>query len=153
MSVFVFLLLAPMTGCKRPAAKPTGPINQNLPTTTIQIGNEQFTLEIASTDPTRQIGLMNRHSMPANHGMIFVFPREEPLGFWMKSTYIPLDILYLSEGGRVVSIRSMKPLDLTSVPSGYPAKYAIELNQGAATRAGVRVGDQLTIPPEAQQPR
>ena len=150
MVLFVFLLV---TGCKRPAPKPTGPLNQGLPTTAMQIGNERFTLEIAATEDTRQIGLMNRHSMPADHGMIFVFPREDFLGFWMKSTYIPLDIIYLNEGGRVVSVRPMKPLDLTSVPSGMPAKYAIELNQGAATRAGVKVGDRLTIPPEAREPR
>jgi uncharacterized membrane protein (UPF0127 family) len=43
----------------------------------------------------------------------------------------------------------MQPLDVTSIPARAPAKYAIELNQGAAARAGVKPGDRLTIPPDA----
>lgn len=145
-------MLAP-TACKRSPPQPAGPINRGLPTTQMQIGNEQFTIEIANSAATREIGLMNRQSMPADHGMIFVFPSEGFLGFWMKNTYVPLDIIYVNEDARVVSIRAMKPLDLTSVPSGMPAKYAIELNQGAAARAGVKVGDRLVLPSEALNAR
>ena len=135
-------------GCKpRQAVK--GPINQNLPTTTMQIGSEQFTLEVADEDKEREVGLMNRRAMPADRGMIFVFPREERLGFYMKNTLIPLDIVYLNKDGVVVSIHQMQPLDITSIPSRAPAKYAIELNLGTATRVGLKPGDRLAIPPDA----
>jgi uncharacterized protein len=96
------------------------------------------------------VGLMNRQSMPANHGMVFVFPSEQRLSFYMRNTLIPLDILYLDQEGAVVSIHPMQPLDLRGVPvRGGLAKYAIELNQGAAARVGVRPGDRLQVPPEA----
>ena len=77
--------------------------------------------------------------MPADHGMIFVFRDESPRAFWMKNTLIPLDILYLDATGRVVSVKQMKPHDLTRVPSDGPAMYAIELNAGRR-RAGGREG-------------
>jgi uncharacterized membrane protein (UPF0127 family) len=126
-----------------------GPMNRNLPTTTMRIGSEQFTLEVADEDKEREVGLMNRRSMPGNHGMIFVFPREERLSFYMKNTLIPLDILYLDADGDVVSIHQMQPLDLTSIPSRAPAKYAIELNLGTAARLGLKPGDRLEIPRDA----
>lgn len=117
----------------------------------MQIGNQPFTLELAATDKTRQHGLMHRQSLPADRGMIFVFPDEEFRSFWMRNTLIPLDIIYLDKAGKVVSISQMKPLDETGVHSAGPAKYAIEMNEGAAAKAGVKVGDVLTIPPNARQ--
>ena len=134
------------SSCKQEAK---GPLNQNLPTTTMRLGSEQFTLEVADEDKEREVGLMNRRSMPADHGMIFVFPQESRLSFYMKNTLIPLDILYLDADGDVVDIRQMQPLDLSSVPSRAPAKYAIELNLGTAARLGLKPGDHLEIPRDA----
>ena len=124
-----------------------------LTTTKMTIGNAQFTLEIANTDKSREIGLMHRDSMPADHGMIFVFPTERRLGFWMKNTRIPLDILYTDRNGKVVLIATMKAFDLTSTDSVYPCKYAIELNAGIAKGCGVMVGDVLVVPEEAWDSR
>jgi uncharacterized membrane protein (UPF0127 family) len=115
------------------------------------IGQKTFTLEVADTEETRERGLMFRQSMPADHGMIFVFEEERPLNFWMKNTAIPLDIIFVSAGGKVVSIHQMKPYDTSTTSSDGPAKYAIELNQGAAKGAGVNVGDKLVIPPTARE--
>jgi uncharacterized membrane protein (UPF0127 family) len=120
---------------------------------TMTIGSRDFILEIADTHEKRQTGLMYRREMPANRGMIFVFPSEQRLGFWMKNTYLPLDIIFLSSGGSVVSIATMKPLDLSSTDSVYPARFAIELNAGMAAQAGVRVGDRLAIPQQALRAR
>ncbi|HEX8525167.1 MAG TPA: DUF192 domain-containing protein [Tepidisphaeraceae bacterium] len=122
----------------------------SLPTTQMQIGSKTFALEIARNDADRERGLMRRDSMPADHGMIFVFPKPQMMSFWMKNTRIPLDILYIDADGKVLSIKQMKPYDITPVPSLKPAKYAIELNKDAASGAGVKEGDQLTIPTEAQ---
>lgn len=123
-----------------------------LPTTQMQVGDQTFTFEIANTDSTRMRGLMKRDSMPADHGMIFVFPDEAERSFWMRDTRFPLDILFVDASGKVVSVRAMKPYDLSSTPSDGPAKYAIELNAGAAERAGVKAGDVLGIPAEAREP-
>jgi uncharacterized protein len=121
-------------------------INPTLPSIELTIGHQAFDLEIANTPEKRRLGLMNRKSMAANHGMIFYFPDEQVLSFWMSNTLIPLDIIYVSAEGEVVSIHQMQPLDETSISSDHPAKYAIELNQGAAAKTGVKVGDKLAIP-------
>ncbi len=137
------LMLASLVfvGCNGPMEQA-----QSLPTITMQIGNKKFTLEVADTDESRRIGLMFRNSMPADHGMIFLFDHADVQGFWMKNTNIPLDIIYLSADQKIVSIHQMEPHDLQSVSSDYPAQYAIELNQGAAQICGAKVGDQLSIP-------
>jgi uncharacterized membrane protein (UPF0127 family) len=78
--------------------------------------------------------------------MIFVFPREAELGFYMKNTRIPLDIVYVNAAGRVVSVKQMKPYDTKTTPSDGDAQYAIELNEGAAQKAGVKAGMTLQMP-------
>ena len=145
--IALFLSLALLSGCDNTAT--TQP-QSNLRTITMQIGRQTFTLEVADTEPVRETGLMNRDSMPANHGMLFVFDDESPRSFWMKDTRIPLDILFIDGNGKVVSSKSMKPFDLRTTPSDGAAKYAIELNAGAAQSSGVSAGDQLTIPLPAQ---
>ena len=134
--------------CRKSPTPPEKPTEGDV--VRMPIGRETFTLEVADDEREQQWGLMARESMPADRGMIFVFDDEEPRAFWMKDTLIPLDILYLDAGGRVVSIKQMKPRDLTSVPSDGPAMFAIELNEGAAARAGVKAGDTLAIPPEVR---
>jgi uncharacterized membrane protein (UPF0127 family) len=121
-----------------------------LPMVTMRLGNKSFQLEVAATEPAQETGLMKRDSMPEDHGMIFVFKDEKVLAFWMKNTRFPLDIIYIDSQGKVVSIRRMQPYDLNTTSSIYPAKYAIELNAGAAENAGVKVGDALNIPPAAR---
>jgi hypothetical protein len=127
--------------------------NSGLRTVEMLIGGRTFILEVADTDGDRQMGLMNRDALPAGHGMIFVFDRERPQGFWMKNTRIPLDILFLDKDGKIVSIHTMKPYDLNTTQSAGPAKYAIELNAGVASRLGLKPGDQLEIPSSAREPR
>jgi uncharacterized membrane protein (UPF0127 family) len=142
----LLLFVALVVGCSE-----RSPTN-GLATTTMKIGSETFTLEIANTSATREHGLMERDSMPADHGMIFVFKEPDELNFWMKNTRIPLDILYLDEHGKVVSIHQMKPYDRSGVPSDGLAKYAIELNVGRASEVGAKVGDVLEIPANAREP-
>jgi hypothetical protein len=118
-----------------------------LPTTKMQIGNKTFTLEVADTRSTKEYGLMHRDSMPADHGMIFVFSDEAERRFWMHNTRIPLDIIYVNAAGKVVSVKQMKPYDESGVLSDGPAQYAIELNKDAASAAGVTPGMTLQLPP------
>jgi uncharacterized membrane protein (UPF0127 family) len=135
------------SGCEHNEAPP-----QSLRTTRMVIAGTPYTLEVADNPDRREIGLMKRDSMPADHGMIFIFPGEQQLGFWMKNTRIPLDIIYLDASGKIVSTATMKPYDLANVPSGAPAKYAIELNEGQVKQLNVKPGDVLSIPPDAREP-
>ena len=138
------LILAMLAGCA--SSQPDG----ELPTVQMTIGSKTYNLEIANTPPTQERGLMRRDSMPADHGMIFVFASDEPREFWMHNTRFDLDILYVASDGHIVSIKHMKAYDESSVPSDGPVKYAIELNSGQAAEAGVKVNDTLTIPDAAR---
>ena len=137
-TLFTALLL--LAGCED---KPSS----GLATVPMQLGSKQFTLEVADRTDSRTYGLMRRDSMPADHGMIFVFGEEEPRGFWMKNCRIPLDIVFVDHAGKVVSVKQMKAYDVNTTPSDGPAQYAIELNVGAASAAGVTPGMTLTLPP------
>ncbi len=109
-------------------------------------------VELAQTEDQRARGLMRRRSLARNAGMLFLFDEQSRGGFWMKNTRIPLDILYLDEGGQVVSIHRMKPYDTkTNTVSARPAQYAIELNAGRAAEVGVIAGDVLQVPTTARQ--
>jgi hypothetical protein len=136
--LLVTICVAPLA-CDRPPAS-------NLPTASITVGKKTYTLEIAARDADREHGLMERDSMPADHGMIFVFRDRQMRNFWMKHTRIPLDILFLDSDGSIVSIHHMDPYLLDGVPSGLPAQYAIELNAGHASESGVKVNDVLQLP-------
>ncbi|HET6249678.1 MAG TPA: DUF192 domain-containing protein [Tepidisphaeraceae bacterium] len=122
-----------------------------LPVVEMKIGSGTFNLEVARSDQEQQTGLMNRDAMPADHGMIFVFPNQQERGFWMKNTRLPLDIIFVDSVGRVVSVRQMRPYDDQHFThSNGAARYAIELNKGVADSVGIKAGDKLTIPPGAQ---
>ena len=154
-SLFPLLYLALLTaaaaaatggGCQSAASQPSS----GLPTVKMQIGSTTFTLEVASNEETRERGLMRRDSMDRDHGMIFVFDREQILPFYMKNTRIPLDIVFVDKDGVVVAVKQMKPYDLSITSSEKPALWAIELNAGAAAEAGVKPGDRLEIPQQAR---
>lgn len=105
-----------------------------------------FDIEIADSDYETQTGLMHRHSMENNHAMLFIFPDVRIRSFYMKNTYIPLDIIYLNKDNVIVSIqKDAKPLDETSLPSGVPAKYVLEINAGLSQQWSINVGDKMTF--------
>ncbi len=102
-----------------------------------------YRVEIADDDAERQHGLMYRTAMPDMHGMLFIFPRARPQSFWMRNTYMPLDILYIGEDGRIVSIVHGRPFDDTPLPSGAPAIAVLEIYGGKAAEQGIKVGDRI----------
>jgi uncharacterized membrane protein (UPF0127 family) len=140
------LLLLVAVGCNRGGTDATS----GLALVRVSLAGQEFELEVANAPATRQRGLMHRPAMPAHRGMIFVFPQEEVLGFYMKDTLIPLDIVFINSAQRVVAIKQMKPLDQTTTHSSVPARWAIELNQGTAQRIGLRIGDLVEVPAEAR---
>ncbi len=110
-------------------------------------GPHLFKVEVMSTDAERERGLMDRRSLARDRGMLFDFHRETPVYFWMKNTYIPLDMIFVSSSGRVVSVKhDAKPLDETIIPSGAPAQGVIEVIAGVADAIGVKPGDEVKHP-------
>lgn len=107
-------------------------------------GVTSFMVEVADSDRERALGLMCRRAMAPDRGMLFVFPEAGPQAFWMRNTLIPLDIIYISADGKVVSItRNARPLSDAPLPSAGPAKYVLELAGGRAAEIGLLPGDRV----------
>jgi uncharacterized protein len=110
-------------------------------------GTHEFQVEIANDDASRERGLMYRRYMPADRGMLFEFEREAPVSFWMKNTYIPLDMIFISRGGVVTNVvANAEPLSERVIPSGPPCAAVLELNGGAAAAIGLKIGDRVRHP-------
>jgi uncharacterized protein len=108
----------------------------------------KLSVEIADDEPKRQHGLMNRKSLPADAGMLFVFnppANAQQTGFWMEDTLIPLSVAFVQPDMSVEDVQEMQPLsrDVHYAPRDYA--YAIEANQGFFGNHGVNVGDKVTI--------
>ena len=115
----------------------------------VEIGGKRYSVEVADTDQKQMLGLMYRDEMAADHGMLFVFPKEAPRSFWMKNTRIALDIMYFDKNLNMVSASmDTKPCRVSRCPT-YPsiaaAMYVLELNAGVAHELGVGPGSRMTI--------
>ena len=111
-----------------------------LPTTPLTIGTHKLTAEVASSPDQRSVGLMNRFSLKPDHGMLFVFERNESLSFWMRNTYIPLSIAFIAPDGHIVNIEDMKPQTEEAHWSRGPAMYALEMKKGWFAERGIGPG-------------
>lgn len=115
-------------------------------TVRLRVGDERFTAWVARTPEQRERGLMYRTEMGPRQGMLFVFEDERVLSFWMKNTPLPLSIAFLSAGGEILQIESLTPFSELIVRSWRPARYALEINEGAFADAGAEVGDLIGFP-------
>ena len=112
---------------------------------TTSSGVHAFQVEIAKDEAAREKGLMYRRYMPADRGMLFEFEKEEPVAFWMRNTYIPLDMIFITHDGTVARIAAnAEPLNDTAIPSGQPVIGVLELNGGEAARIGLKPGDKVS---------
>lgn len=103
-------------------------------------------IEVAETDEERAKGLMDRKSMTDEQGMLFIFAEAEEQSFWMKNTYISLDIMYVGTEKEIVSIQKYAtPLSEESLPSFKKAQYVVETNAGFADRYKVKFGDKIAF--------
>ncbi len=112
----------------------------------LEVGEQRLRIEIAATPETRSRGLMYRESLAEDAGMLFVFPDDREVSFWMKDTSVPLSIAYLRHDGTILEIHDMQPFSLDPVPSGRPVRYALEVNQGWFERNNVQVGMRVHLP-------
>jgi uncharacterized protein len=107
----------------------------------------RFEVEIADNPVAREKGLMFRQMLAPNAGMLFLYPSEQNVAFWMKNTLIPLDMLFIAGDGHILRIeKSAAPLSETPIPSGGPVKAVLEVNGGLTDQLGVRQGDRIAFP-------
>ena len=111
-----------------------------------RIGTVNFKLQVAVTPEEKEVGLMNRESLPVRGGMLFAFRRADRRKFWMSNTLIPLDIGYFSTDGVLREIHAAYPLDERSVPSHSDRiRFVVELKQGGYAEAGLKPGAKLDM--------
>lgn len=142
------LLLLLVSGC--------GGASGSGATLPVTLGGRLFELELARTPDARFQGLSDRPSMPDDRGMLFVFPHARPLVFVMRRCHFPIDVIFLSPNGRIVTMHEMQtePLDtpeeaLKPYPSRYPAQFVIELNGGMIRQLGLEPGQAIDLPLES----
>jgi uncharacterized membrane protein (UPF0127 family) len=105
-------------------------------------GSHLLQVEVARTAKEREKGLMFRTSLPENGGMLFDFHREQTIYMWMKNTPLPLDMIFVSRAGRVVSLAlGTEPFSERVISSGVPAAAVIEVNAGTVRRLSIATGD------------
>jgi hypothetical protein len=125
------------------------PKNSSAGISKVCFGDNCFSVEIAETKNDRTKGLMHRQSLPENSGMLFIFGREGIYPFWMKTTLIPLDMIWLDGKGRVVFIKqNAEPCtteDCGNIIPDKKAKYVLEISGGLTEKLGIKTGNTATF--------
>jgi uncharacterized protein len=107
-------------------------------------GVRVFEVEMAVTPEEQETGLMNRHELPDAKGMLFDLGDERPAVFWMKNTYVSLDMIFIRADGTIASIaENTPPLSETRIFSGAPVRGVLEVVAGTAKRYGIAPGDKV----------
>jgi len=102
----------------------------------------RFQAELADEPLERQIGLMHRKEMAPDQGMLFDFERSQPVAMWMRNTYIPLDMLFVDEGGEIVNIaHDTVPHSEAVLQSAGPVRFVLEVPAGTSRLLGIGPGD------------
>lgn len=143
--IYLFLLLVLVfliTDCQS---------KENFGISRIIIKDKTITVEIAANYRTRVKGLMNRKSLEPDTGMLFIYPREQYLRFWMKDTLIPLSIAFIKPDGTISQIKPMQPQNEEPIWASEPVQYALEMNQGWFERNNIGAGDKIYFPDEIKQ--
>jgi len=110
---------------------------------TIRSGHAEhhFTVEVAATPDQQERGLMFRKSLAPDRGMIFPYEPPQDVAFWMKNTWIPLDIVFIRSDGTIARITNAQPMNLDPLPSGEPVSAVLEIGGGRAAALGIKPGD------------
>jgi uncharacterized protein len=110
-------------------------------------GVHTFAVEMAITPEDQAKGLMFRRELPEGQGMLFDFGREQPATFWMKNTYVSLDMIFIRADGRILRIaENTVPLSEALVASGGPVRAVLEVVAGTARKLGIAQGDRVAHP-------
>jgi hypothetical protein len=114
-----------------------------LPVMELKINGLVLRAEVAATEQSRTTGLMYRFSLRPDSGMLFVFSTPQPLGFWMKNTFVPLSIAFIGNDGRILNIEDMAPQTEATHNSRGMALYALEMKKGWFAAHGIGPGDRV----------
>ncbi len=125
--------------------KPSGRPQKGLATVELRSGSVVLTVELAISPTEQETGLMHRTELPDGSGMLFVYPDDRRLAFWMKNTLIPLSIAYLDAHGVIREIYDMQPQSLAPVESERSVRYALETPKGWFERVGLKPGDRFDL--------
>jgi uncharacterized membrane protein (UPF0127 family) len=107
-------------------------------------GDWRFNVEVVDNDQTRAQGLMFRQSLAPDAGMLFDFLEEREVSFWMRNTFIPLDMVFIGADGIVKAIHvNARPQDPTAIPSGVPVRFVLEIPGGRSVEIGLEPGDRF----------
>ena len=106
-----------------------GQVNIGLPTVELKSGIYRIQAEIADTPNAREVGLMNRTSMPTNSGMLFIFEQKAGHCFWMNNTKIPLSIAFIADDCKIVNIEEMQAETTNNHCPKAAIRYALEMNK------------------------
>ena len=104
-------------------------VNTGLPTIELKAGIYRIQAELADTPKAREVGLMNRTSMPTNSGMLFVFKQKAGHCFWMNNTKIPLSIAFIADDGKIVNIEEMQAETTNNHCPKAAVRFALEMNK------------------------
>ena len=115
----------------------------NLPRVQLTTGMYRIDAQVAQTPQERQIGLMQRKSMPQHEGMLFVFEQAATQCFWMKDTLLPLTAAFVADDGTIVNLADMQPKSEASHCSQKPVRYVLEMNQGWFAQKGIKAGAKV----------
>jgi uncharacterized membrane protein (UPF0127 family) len=116
-------------------------------TISTQSGEFPFSVEVMRSESEREKGLMFRRYLPADRGMLFDFKVEQPVMMWMKNTFLPLDMIFITRNGVVKTVvENAEPLSERIIPSGGNVFAVLEVNAGTAAKIGVKAGDRVAHP-------
>lgn len=141
LAALVGLGCAGAAGCRQ---APSGPPSVVL---TGRDGSEiPIRVEVVSRSEDQARGLMNRDRLAPDAGMLFVYPAEAPRSFWMKNTFIPLDMLFIGRDRRVVGVvHQAEPLTTTRRAVDAPSMFVLEVNGGLVKHRGVKLGSRVRL--------
>ncbi len=148
----IVLMLSPAVAQNLHPHEPLNPAKaQSLATSplTIESGGKalQFTVELASTAHEQEIGLMHRNVMAVEHGMLFDFHQEKRASFWMRNTFIPLDLVFIRANGEIEAIKdNAVPHSESPIGPVQPVQAVLELVGGTAQKLGIKPGDRVRHP-------
>lgn len=148
LTVLILATIVPLAGCAAAGeAQKTAPADGLVDVTiaTAGQGPRTFRVEMARTGAEQERGLMFRTELAADRGMLFPYDPPRPASFWMKNTYIPLDMIFIRPDGTIARIaENTVPESLEPVSSGEPVSAVLEIAGGNAAAQGIAEGDRVT---------
>src|SRR5262245_19968137 len=143
--LFVLVCLFPLLALS--PSTPLGAAEKGTVEIATKNGVHAFAVEMALTPDEQARGLMFRRALPEGQGMLFDFKREQELSFWMKNTYVSLDIIFIRGDGRILRIaENTEPLSERMIPSFGMARAVLEVVAGTTRKLGIAPGDRVAHP-------